>query len=83
VLKIDRSFVSGTAAGDAPLVRTVVELGHALGLSTTAEGIETGVQRDRLRGLGCQTGQGWFFSKPLSTGAATSYLAGRLLQPTA
>jgi diguanylate cyclase (GGDEF)-like protein len=83
VLKIDRSFVSGTAAGDAPLVRTVVELGHALGLSTTAEGIETGVQRDRLRGLGCQTGQGWFFGRPLPTGAATSYLAGRLLEPTA
>jgi len=82
ILKIDRSFVSGTAAGDVPLARTVVELGHALGLSTTAEGIETVVQRDRLRELGCRTGQGYFFAKPLSTAAATDYLAARLLTRT-
>jgi EAL domain-containing protein (putative c-di-GMP-specific phosphodiesterase class I) len=81
VLKIDRSFVSGTAAGDAPLVRTVVELGHALGLSTTAEGIETADQRDRLHQLGCQTGQGYFFARPLAATTATEYLAARLLTP--
>jgi diguanylate cyclase (GGDEF)-like protein len=83
VLKVDRSFVSGTAAGDAPLVRTVIELGHALGLRTTAEGIETAVQRDQLRALGCDTGQGWFFGRPLAAGPATAYLAARLLEPTA
>jgi EAL domain-containing protein (putative c-di-GMP-specific phosphodiesterase class I) len=82
VLKIDRSFVSGMTAGDAPLVRTVVELGHALGLSTTAEGIETAVQRDHLQSLGCQSGQGYFFARPLAAGAATDYLSAGLLTRT-
>jgi diguanylate cyclase (GGDEF)-like protein len=82
VLKIDRSFVSGMTAGDAPLVRTVVELGHALGLSTTAEGIETAVQRDQLLSLGCQNGQGYFFARPLAAAAATGYLAAGLLTST-
>jgi EAL domain-containing protein (putative c-di-GMP-specific phosphodiesterase class I) len=63
-------------------VRTVVELGHALGLSTTAEGIETAVQRDRLQDLGCQTGQGYFFARPLAAAAATDYLATPLLRRT-
>lgn len=79
VLKIDRSFVSGTAAGDAPLVRTIVELGNALGLSTTAEGIETAAQSALLRQLGCESGQGYFYSRPLSAAAATDNLAAPLL----
>jgi diguanylate cyclase (GGDEF)-like protein len=85
VLKIDRSFVSGMSAGGAPLVRTIVELGHALGLSTTAEGIETVAQWDRLRQLGCQSGQGYYFARPLSAAAATERLytgASELLTPS-
>jgi diguanylate cyclase (GGDEF)-like protein len=80
VLKIDRSFVSGTADGDVALVRTVIELGRALGLSTTAEGIETAVQRDQLRQLGCQSGQGYLFARPLSAPAATDHLAAGLIR---
>jgi EAL domain-containing protein (putative c-di-GMP-specific phosphodiesterase class I) len=61
------------------LVRTVIELGHALGLSTTAEGIETAVQLDQLRQLGCRSGQGYLFARPLSARAATDHLAVRLV----
>ncbi|HEX8497584.1 MAG TPA: EAL domain-containing protein [Actinomycetales bacterium] len=74
VLKIDRSFVSGTTTGDVPLVRTVVGLGHALGLSTTAEGIETHDQWQMLRGLGCRSGQGYYFARPLSAAAVVEHL---------
>jgi predicted signal transduction protein with EAL and GGDEF domain len=69
VLKIDKSFVDGLAAEPedphaAPLVRTVVQLARALGLQTVAEGIETEAQRDALRALGCDLGQGYLFGRP-------------------
>jgi diguanylate cyclase (GGDEF)-like protein/PAS domain S-box-containing protein len=65
-LKIDRSFVTSAAedGGDA-IVRAIVALAHSLGLDVIAEGIEHPEQQIRLRGLGCQYGQGFMFSKPL------------------
>ena len=69
VLKIDKSFVDGLD-GPAPdphaaaLVRTVVQLARALGLQTVAEGVETAAQRDALRALGCDLGQGYLFGRP-------------------
>jgi EAL domain-containing protein (putative c-di-GMP-specific phosphodiesterase class I) len=50
---------------DVAVVRTVIELGHSLGMSVTAEGIETEAQLGCMRELGCDVYQGFLFSKPL------------------
>ncbi len=65
-IKIDRSFVSDMLQNpeDAKLVEAIVGLGHALGLQTTAEGIETKEVLDRLTELGCEIGQGFLFGRP-------------------
>jgi diguanylate cyclase (GGDEF)-like protein/PAS domain S-box-containing protein len=66
-LKIDRSFVSG-ASGDIanePIVQMVVTLGHSLHMDVIAEGIETETQRRKLMALGCKSGQGYLFSRPI------------------
>jgi EAL domain-containing protein (putative c-di-GMP-specific phosphodiesterase class I) len=65
-LKIDRSFVEGLGRDPegAAIVSAVVQLGHALGLSVTAEGIETPDQLAQLRALGCDLGQGYYFAHP-------------------
>jgi len=67
-LKIDRSFVQdvSTNPNDLAISRAVIGLAHALGLETIAEGIERDDQLDRLVELGCQHGQGYYFSPPLT-----------------
>ena len=65
-LKIDHSFVEGLGhdpEGGA-IVAAIVQLGHALGLSVTAEGVETPGQLSELRALGCDLGQGFYFAHP-------------------
>ncbi|MBM4368181.1 MAG: EAL domain-containing protein [Deltaproteobacteria bacterium] len=64
-VKIDRSFVSALDADGTTLhiVRAIVSLTHALGMVAVAEGIETLDQVAILRGVGCDLGQGWLFSK--------------------
>jgi len=66
VLKIDRAFVAGLAHDehDSAIVHTVVSLARALGLRTTAEGIEDQSQWGLLAQLGCDQGQGFVFSRP-------------------
>jgi diguanylate cyclase (GGDEF)-like protein len=78
VLKIDRAFVTGLANGgqDSAIVQTVVGLARALGLRTTAEGIEERSQWDRLEQLGCESGQGFIFARPLRPAAVIDLLAG-------
>ncbi len=72
VLKIDRSFVSsaGAAIASPAIVGTIVGLAQHLGISVTAEGIETGEQLAHLLELGCARGQGYLFSRPLDAHAA-------------
>ncbi|MEM9245571.1 MAG: EAL domain-containing protein, partial [Cyanobacteria bacterium P01_F01_bin.153] len=67
-LKIDRSFVAKMkkTKNDMEVVRAIVSLAHAFELSVVAEGIESSEQVDQLEALGCQFGQGFLFSKPLS-----------------
>jgi EAL domain-containing protein (putative c-di-GMP-specific phosphodiesterase class I) len=79
-LKIDRSFLQriGGEERDAEIIRTIVTLAHNLNLSVTAEGIETRLQLQRLRALGCELGQGYLFSKPLSAEQVDAILAGGL-----
>ncbi len=67
-LKIDRSFVQrlNADAKDAEVVRAVLTLGHALGKTVIAEGIETPEQLAQLRRMGCQFGQGYLLARPLT-----------------
>jgi diguanylate cyclase (GGDEF)-like protein len=66
-LKIDRSFVLGmtTTQQDAVLVRTAIDLGHNLGLTVVAEGVEGVEHADALRQLGCDIAQGYHFARPM------------------
>jgi diguanylate cyclase (GGDEF)-like protein/PAS domain S-box-containing protein len=77
-LKIDRSFVAGLghSPADTAIVRTVVTLGHTLGLRLIAEGVETAAQAAQLRELGCELGQGYHFAEPLTGEEADLLLAG-------
>ncbi len=76
VLKIDRSFIAGMIVDKdkRAIVRTVLSLARALGMKTTAEGIETQEISDVLRRLGCSVGQGYFFARPLTAEAAYAFL---------
>jgi diguanylate cyclase (GGDEF)-like protein len=67
-LKIDRSFVSQMQQGNRnyQVVSTIIALSNQLGLAVVAEGIETPQQLQWLQELGCEFGQGYLFSKPLS-----------------
>jgi EAL domain-containing protein (putative c-di-GMP-specific phosphodiesterase class I) len=76
VIKIDRSFISGIAdSGEAAvLLRTLVQMGQALGLETLAEGIE---EDEHLAGLmkeHCESGQGFLFARPLAPEALEAFL---------
>jgi diguanylate cyclase (GGDEF)-like protein len=75
-LKIDQSFISslGTSPKDAAIVRSTIALGHALGLSVVAEGIETAADLDWLREAGCDIGQGYFIARPLAPHAFADFM---------
>jgi EAL domain-containing protein (putative c-di-GMP-specific phosphodiesterase class I) len=65
-LKIDRLFVSRMDSDHDTheIVRIIVTLAHNLGLKVVAEGVETQIQLDLLRDIGCELAQGYLFSKP-------------------
>jgi EAL domain-containing protein (putative c-di-GMP-specific phosphodiesterase class I) len=78
-LKIDQSFVGqmyGHQDSDKykQIVKTVVMLGHNLGLDVVAEGVETEEQRQGLKDLGCEYAQGYLFSKPFSKETITELM---------
>jgi diguanylate cyclase (GGDEF)-like protein len=75
-LKIDRSFVKQltTSEQDDTIVRTVIELAHTLGLSVTAEGVETIEQESVLQGWGCDVIQGFLRFRPAPAATATTQL---------
>jgi diguanylate cyclase (GGDEF)-like protein/PAS domain S-box-containing protein len=75
-LKVDRAFVAGllTDQEDLAIVTAVINLAHTLGLQAVAEGVETAEQLGRLRELGCDIGQGYYFGRPLPADAMASRL---------
>lgn len=75
-IKVDRSFVTGLARDedDVFIVRSVIGLGHHLGLRVAAEGAESQEDLDILRELGCDVVQGYFFSKPLPAAELEQWL---------
>ncbi|MEU3273715.1 EAL domain-containing protein [Saccharomonospora sp. NPDC006951] len=78
-VKIDKSFVlgMGTDLGDLAVVRSIVELGHSLGLTVVAEGVEEDVARDQLEAMGCDVAQGYLISRPLSEERLEAWLLAR------
>lgn len=76
LVKIDRAFVAGLGMdpGDTAIVRSVVSLGHALGLKVVAEGVETAEQLEQLREMGCDLVQGYYFARPLAAADAEALL---------
>jgi diguanylate cyclase (GGDEF)-like protein len=79
VLKIDRSFVSAMMVDpdSVAIVRAVLSLAEALGMSTTAEGIESRELATTLAALGCASGQGYFFARPLAADKALDFWRNR------
>ncbi|PZF99747.1 putative bifunctional diguanylate cyclase/phosphodiesterase [Micromonospora endophytica] len=66
-LKVAGEFVRGLRAPEAAderILASLVSLAHALNLTVTAEGVETGGQAERLRAIGCDAAQGWHFGRP-------------------
>jgi diguanylate cyclase (GGDEF)-like protein/PAS domain S-box-containing protein len=70
-VKVDRAFVRGVAESpvDSAIVRAVIDLANAMGITTVAEGVETRSQVAGLKMLGCQIAQGFYFSHPLRADA--------------
>ncbi|MEU6123235.1 EAL domain-containing protein [Streptomyces sp. NPDC047123] len=91
VLKLDGSFVRGfqyeegethTNPADEVIVEAMVQLAHRLGLTVTAECVETAAQATRLRRIGCDTGQGWLYSRPVTPDRISALLTDESRSPT-
>ncbi|MEU6080661.1 EAL domain-containing protein [Streptomyces sp. NPDC047108] len=82
VLKLDGSFVRGFQDEEHPnpadetIVEAMVHLAHRLGLTVIAECVESADQAERLRRIGCDTGQGWFYSRPVPPDHIPTLLGG-------
>jgi diguanylate cyclase (GGDEF)-like protein len=78
-LKIDKSFVIGMVrdASDDVIVRSTIDLAHNMGLVVVAEGVEDEPTLERLRTLGCDMVQGYFFSRPLATDMVSAWFGGQ------
>jgi diguanylate cyclase (GGDEF)-like protein len=78
-LKVDRSFVAGMLdqPDDEVIVRTVVDLGHNLGLTVVAEGVETAAALEALTAIGVDVVQGYFTGRPMTVNFFNAWLADR------
>ena len=79
MLKLHQQFIAalGSAPAQAAVIGAVVELGHALGLSVIADGVQTHAQLASLRDLGCDGAQGQLFSQPVPEAGVSELLATR------
>ena len=76
-LKVDKSFVvdMDTDEDNASIIRATIDLAHSLGLTVTAEGVETVAVLNRLKGLGCDYYQGYYVSKPMLEADMAAWLS--------
>jgi diguanylate cyclase (GGDEF)-like protein len=76
IVKIDQSFIADIkpAAPQRSITAAITNLAHVLGLSVTAEGVETDDQREGVRSIGCESAQGFLYAHPMSAVAIGSYL---------
>ena len=74
ILKLDRSFIRDLDRDSSPIVQAVIDLAHKLGMKVVAEGIETPNQWQALLHAGCDWGQGYLFSPPVSAEAAQALI---------
>ena len=84
-LKVDRSFVMAmdTHPNDALIVRSIVDLGHSLGLTTVAEGVETQQAMTALADYGCDVAQGYLLSRPLPADDFLGWCSDRVMSAIA
>lgn len=77
ILKIDRSFIRELATDSEyeKIISGIIGLAQSLNLEVVAEGLETAGQCGLLRSVGCDAGQGFYFSKPLTSEASLELLA--------
>jgi len=77
ILKIDKSFIDKSTSNDTQLqvVGSIINLGHTLGLTIVAEGVETESQLELLKEYGCDCVQGYIFSRPISRDNAITFLS--------
>jgi EAL domain-containing protein (putative c-di-GMP-specific phosphodiesterase class I) len=82
-IKIDRSFVTDapTSSQSMAVLRSIITLGDGLKIRTIAEGIETIEQAQALRAIGCAEGQGYLYSKPISSAAFRTLVTKRSTEP--
>jgi EAL domain-containing protein (putative c-di-GMP-specific phosphodiesterase class I) len=75
-LKIDKSFILKMEQdeSDKKIVQSTIDLGHNLGLKVVAEGIENQIVWDLLRKMGCDSGQGYYMSKPMPASDFVSWI---------
>ncbi len=78
-VKIDRSFITPlfVDAGTSAIVRAAIELSHALGLETVAEGVEDQAVVEMLAAMGCDFAQGYVFARPMAADKLVAWLASR------
>ncbi len=76
-IKLDKEFVAPvlTQPASAAIVRSVVDLAHALGITPVAEGVENAATAERLREFGCDVAQGYFYSRPLPAADTVALLS--------
>ena len=80
VLKIDREFVRGLPvdAANRAITDAIVALGHSLGLTVIAEGIESAAEEEHLRSLGCHLGQGFYYAAPMAPSELATWRQSRV-----
>jgi diguanylate cyclase (GGDEF)-like protein len=82
IVKIDQSFIAdiNPAAPERSITAAITSLAHVLGLTVTAEGVETDDQREGVRSIGCESAQGFLYAPPMSAAGIRKYLTEH--QPT-
>jgi EAL domain-containing protein (putative c-di-GMP-specific phosphodiesterase class I) len=78
-LKVDKSFVAEMDSDEenASIVRATIDLAHNLGLTVTAEGVESGAVYERLKGMGCDYYQGYYTGRPMALMEVLEWLDSR------